>query len=168
MIESPPFGPDGNEVMLFNGALSYPSEIGFLKTKRGEIPDFLRDLDLLLLVSTRAFNVISGFNIPSIKVIPSALYDAKGQLLADLRWLNITKIVPLLDKETSSFETSSNNNRVKRIMNFVVDETKIPDDDLFICDEGSMVIFTAPLVHAVRSANLKGAVFSSLCSTSWP
>lgn len=169
-ITYPPVDDRGKEVDAYDGADTPPdTSLNLIKTEKGAIPDFLRDIGLRLYVSERAMRVISGYAIPGVRPVRMSLLDRKGKFLQRFFWLNICKDVELLDRSAGRFLANPvSPGRFKRIDCFVISKDRVPPDDLFLCSEIALPIATGRLVEAVRRNGLDGAIFYPLEGATWP
>ena len=167
-VAGPPRDNEGQLVTLFDGSNIACEYLVFEIDKVRGLPDFVYDQGLLLLASKRAWKVISAFRVDGVRPI-NALIRHKGSEadIADFVWLNLTRSLPLLDRQRSRFSVTKNG-VFREIAFFAVREDVLIHDDLFVCEEMGAHIFTQELAAAVNSAGLTGAVFRKLDGSSWP
>lgn len=167
-IVVPPIDNEGKSLNLYDGMQLAPEHsINICLTKKGELPDFLYDIGLLLIVSNRAYNLISQARVPGVQAHSVAIRDNSGRLLCEYYWLNQCSEYNILDKIRSSFRMSENG-IMREISDFVVDASKIPDEDLFLCEDAFFRVFSKNLVKEIGFAKLTGAIFAMLPGSHWP
>ncbi|HYK00773.1 MAG TPA: hypothetical protein VE974_03395 [Thermoanaerobaculia bacterium] len=168
-IERAPVDPSGKELELYTGMPEAPhTEIHVVAERGREEPDFLHDLGLLLFVSPRAKDLIAGADVPHLQVRPAVLWRkklGKGDPLAYF-FLNTPLDIPVMDEARSRFVRPGA--VFRSIDYFAVDESRLPDEDLFIVEELTSPAFSEPLVSAIRQAGFTGATFTPLKGCSWP
>ena len=167
-IQSPPTDGQGLVVDVFDGAaVPQGKRLAFKLGRPGQLPDFLYDVGLLLIVSEHALELIMAARAPGIEVHPASILDARGTKVAEYYWLNTTLMVSLLDRAASRFRLSPQG-VFRGIEFFSIAGERIPESDLFICDEGQMRVFSGGLAENISSHRLTGAVFSPLQGSRWP
>lgn len=168
-IERAPVDDKKNSIELYSGKdLPEDTKLTLVKTKKGIVPDFLYALSLQMYVSEKAKDVIRTFNIKGVRIFSAALQDRKGSFLQQFYWLNLCFIVSLLDQNRSIYKKSVTGKLFERIDRFIISEEKIPNQDLFLCDEISAPIFSERLCDAIQESHLTGAVFTPLQGYRWP
>jgi len=170
-FDEAPFDDDGNDLLLFNGVkLEESVVINLEKPKKGELADFLYSPSLLMYVSTRVLEVIRQGTVPNIGVHRVVLRDKKGAVVDDESyvWINVKRVVPLMDTERSVFKQSMPGGGIDRIDKLVIREENIPDDDLFLFKEVSLPVFSEVLVSEIEAKGLRGATFEELSTLTWP
>ena len=166
-IEEGPFDDEGNDLVLFHGAVVDESvTINLQLPRKGKLADFLYSPQLLLYVSERVLEVVKRGNVPNIRVNPVVLRDAKGRAVNDTySWINPMLAVPLLDRERSALRASPYG--IERVEKLVIKKENVPPDDLFLLKELSLPIFTDTLVRPFEAAGLDGAVFEPIDTLTW-
>jgi hypothetical protein len=156
------YDDDGKDLIVYDGSRRDPAlPLNIEKERPGKLMDFLYTPLLLLFVSSRALEVISQYNISNVTQHWLVIRDREGAVLDDSYvWLNCHCRAPLLDRTRADFEEFDG--RVSKVRRFAVDEAGIPRDDLFLCAEPTLTVFSARLVEAVHAAKLTGARFEPL------
>jgi hypothetical protein len=171
-FDEAPYDDSGNELTLWNGAnLDPETTIHLVKPRKGRLADFLYSPLLLLFVSGRALDVLRQARIPSCRVHPLNLRDAEGLLINDgYSWVNVALVVPVMDEHRSKFTRRDVGGRgIDRVDRLVLDDSRVPNEDIFLIKEISLIVFSEPLVRAIREAGLTGAKFEPLDENfRWP
>ena len=168
-IEYPAFDDAGNTIDLFDGSPVADQNLNLIKSDKGKIPDFVYDVGLSLLVSEKAWGVIRRANVPGVRPYSATLWDKAHETeCGNVWWLNVTSHASLLDRVASSFRTAQDGVFLREIAHFSIEYANVPDEDLFLCDEGSMKIFSRRLVDQIQGAGLTGARFRALQGATWP
>ena len=159
-ISDPPRTDAGEEISLFDGK-DLPSEVSFNfpVEKVKVVPDFLYSVGLHLLVSERAWQLISEFNTAGIRPHPFSLLSPDGQVIGRYVWLNAVGKVDLLDRERSSVEEMGYGLRINRFT--VADRNHLGWDVLSEKNTGWRV-FSGELVRRIKRERLTGANFDPI------
>ena len=159
---------NGDPLELWNGA-TFPSDlhIRVQKTDHKPIRDFVYDIGLMLFVSAKALELITNFNVAGVESFRLTLVEKGGKTYEDFYWLNLKKSVSLLDREKSQYERSVNG-RFRKVNYLLINRSFIPAEDLFVCEEISLPVFSGNLVSAIKKSKLFGAKFYPLQGSQWP
>lgn len=160
---------DGEDIILWDGMpLDEEVQLNLTKARKGEMADFLYTPLLKLFVSETALEVIGRFDLPGVRVHRLNIRDKEGRLLHEYYWLNVAKVVQLMDLDRSQYQKRDAAG-FKRIDRLVIRPEAVPDDDLFLMDEISAAVFSPRLVEAIEAAGLSGIKFEPLDETfRWP
>lgn len=168
-IDYPPYDEEGKELSLWNGSKVSPGrEINLIKTRSGAVPDFLHTTALLLIVSGKVRQVLEQLEITGTEIHPVSLRSKDGELIDQMFWLNLTKRASLLDRQRSTYTPSVTGQLFAKISVFRIMPAAIPREDLFLCEEGKIPIFSERAVKALLLAGATGAVFTPLEGMEWP
>ena len=166
--EGGPYGDDGEDLVLYNGAdIAESVTVNLELPGRGKVADFIYCSDLQLYVSERVVEIVKRGHTPNLRINPLVLRDADGNAVDDTYfWINIMLAVPLMDRERSAYRPSSSGG-VARVNKLVIRQENMPPDDLFLLKELSLPVFSEPLVEAIEAQGLDGAVFEPLDELTW-
>lgn len=166
-----PYNDAGEEVELYDGtSLADGAVVNLERPPRAALTDFLYSPLLLLFVSARVRDCLSRHFVPNVKVHDLVLRDHRGRVVHDsYSWLNVCLRTPLFDMGRSRVARSQvAGGGLRRVEKVVVDPTLVPPDELFICAEVSMPIFSNSLVTELADMGITGASFTPLESLTWP
>jgi hypothetical protein len=166
-VEGPPFDDNGNELSIYNG-MEIPRNIrlNYLVSGNGEIPDFVNNLSVHILVSSRAWDVIANADIRSVTRVPVAIRDRHGHNIEEIHWLNVGLRSSLMSESESDFRKMPSGHFLS-IEYFSVRANDM-EEDIVICEETRSKIFSRRLFEMIRSAGLIGADFLPLHGYQWP
>jgi len=168
-FDESPRDDSGEDLMLWNGSpLPEDQTIHLVKPRKGKLHDFLYTPLLLLFVSQRALEVVQSAHVPNIRVNRLNLRDPDGRIIRDnYYWVNVALVVPVMDEQRSVFTREAGG--MRQVDRLVLDDSRIPPDDLFVIAEISQTVCSEPLVQAIQKAGLSGAKFEPLDETfRWP
>jgi hypothetical protein len=160
---------DGEDIILWDGMpLDEEVQLNLMKPRPGRMTDFLYTPLLKLFVSEAALQVIGNADVSGVRAHRLNIRDHEGRLLHEYFWINVAKIVHLMDLERSAYQRREHAG-FKRIDRLVIRPEAVPKDDLFLMDEIAGAVFSERLVQAIRKARLTGIQFEALDETfRWP
>jgi hypothetical protein len=160
---------DGSSVQLFPGANLPPgTRLTVRVAHKGLLPDFAYSIGLHLFVSGRVKDAILSAGKVSGTFHPIEIRH-KNELLGHHWWVNLKTSTPVMDRVRSRFLLSAvTETIIRRVEYFAVDQSRVPDEPLFLCDELLVPVFSEDLVGAFRSLRVTGAVFYPLEGLVWP
>jgi len=168
-FDESPYDDDGNDLSLYDPAT--PGDditINLTRPRRGELADFLYSPLLLLFVSARVIETIANCRSTGLRAHRMVIRDVGGRVVDDSYvWLQFTRPARILDLERSEYEPRALGG-VKSLQRAVVDEKRVPADDLFLCAELNLPMFRGHVVQRILDQRLSGAEFTRLDDLSWP
>jgi hypothetical protein len=153
----------GEEVSIYNGmpADQMPARLVGELTEGDEgdiVPDFVYDIGLLVIASLRVVDVMRSSDVafsPVTLVYPDTGAEFKRY------WVNPRHTVSMMDMERSTFRRSPAG-VFRSIQHFVVQPNLGLDNDILLCDEIGLPVFSEQMVTAFHENQFEGAVFVPL------
>jgi hypothetical protein len=168
-ILGPPSDEARGEIHLYDGLHLDPQTVlHYTVEEPGELPDFLYNLRLLLIVSDNALEVISGSLNSTHTVHPVRIITEDGGTIDQYKWVNIHLRQSLLNENAVKHSIKTSSGHYVRIDNFSVRDDAPQTENVFICSETGSKVFPDSVVSRVTEAGLTGAVFTRLEGMDWP
>lgn len=152
-------------VTLFPGAISDSSGLVVWLSK-GELSDFLYDPGLRLIVSDSVRDVVRRYPA-SVQFLPAELRVDPNQGESGYWWINPLVTSRLLDEHRSRYKMLIPG-VFSEIEHFEIQVSNLPDEDVFICGEIGLPVFSERLTKDLREADLTGGIFTPLQGARWP
>ena len=165
-IEYPPFDRDGRELDLANGIRCTVDEVVFVKSDKKLVPDFPYDYGSFLLVRRSSYSLLTNLNLAGAQIVPGALVEKDGTLIEEINWINVLSRAPVMNRVTSTFEEADG--ILRKVSCYVVDQCKVPDLDLFRCEDIRQVVASREFAEVIQKNGLTGVVITPLNGGSWP
>jgi hypothetical protein len=148
------------EVSIFNGmpADGMPLRLFGELTGGATVPDFVYDIGLLLIASLRVVDVVRSSDVA---FSPVTLVHSGIGTEFQRYWMNPRHTVSMLDMGRSTFRRSSAG-IFRSIQQFVVRTDLAFENDILLCDEIGLPVFSEELISAFRAKNFEGAEFSPI------
>lgn len=125
-----------------------------------ELVDFLHVLDNTLVISREARNLLESASVPDMEYLPVRVLNHKGRAVKREYFVaNVLRQIDCIDKDKTSFKWHPiSKDRMKRVSNLTVDDSKI-DSDVMIFRMQHLPFprwIRRDLVDRLSSAGLQG------------